>query len=76
MKTPLTTIQGLASAMAEFDDMTDTSVHARRISGAQRMDAMIHEMMRESARRRIPADDFAKRLAAHLPEEKLRDCDL
>ena len=71
LKTPLTTIQGLASAIAEFDDVTGMSVHARRISGAaERMDAMIQEMMSESARRRIPADDFAKRLAAHLPEEK------
>lgn len=71
LKTPLTTIQGLASAMADFDDGTGSSVHAQRISGAaERMDTMIAEMMRESTRRNIPAEHFTKKLEAHLPEEK------
>ena len=71
LKTPLTTIQGLASAMAEFNGNSGMGAHAQRIScAAERMDAMIQEMMSESARRQIPAQEFAKRLASHLPEEK------
>lgn len=71
LKTPLTTIQGLASAMAEFEDHRDRTTHARRISrAAERMDAMVQEMMNESTRGKISAHEFAKRLASHLPEEK------
>lgn len=71
LKTPLTTIQGLASAMVEFNGNTGMGAHAQRIScAAERMDTMIQEMMSESARRRVPTAEFAKKLASHMPEEK------
>ncbi len=72
LKTPLTTVQGLATVIAELNGGEHTGAHARRISeAAERMDAMIGgEMMRKTTRRRVAAHEFAKQLAAHLPEEK------
>lgn len=71
LKTPLTTIQGLASAMAEFSADTGMSAHAQRISSsADRMDTMIQEMMRGSARSNVTVEDFLNKLSAYLPEEK------
>jgi len=71
LKTPLTTIQGLASVLAAVGAGTESAVHAQRISGAaERMNAMIRELMSEEARRRVAAAAFAKRLEANLPEEK------
>lgn len=72
LRTPLTTIQGLASAMADFPDGSPLAArHAAQISlAADRMDTMIRELMSGGFRRRISGQELAARLAAHLPEEK------
>ena len=72
LRTPLTTIQGLASAMSEFAvDPDDARVHSRTISeAADRMDDMIGELLSGSARRTMSSAQFARRVAAHLPSEK------
>lgn len=72
LRTPLTTIQGLASAMSEFTvDPNDARVHSRTISeAADRMDDMIGELLSGSARRTMSSAQFARRVAAHLPSEK------
>lgn len=72
LRTPLTTIQGLASAMSEFPmNPDDARIHAQTISGAaDRMDDMIGELLSGSARRTMGSAQFARRVAAHLPSEK------
>ena len=74
LRTPLTTISGLASALADFPggaDPSDMSVYAGLISdAADRIDVMIKEMLSGGAMQRIEAADFARRLASHLPDEK------
>lgn len=72
LRTPLTTIQGLASAMADFPDGSPSAGrHARQISiAADRMDTMIKELMSGGFMRRLSGQEVAARLAAHLPEEK------
>lgn len=72
LRTPLTTIQGLASAMSGFSvSSVDARVHAQAISeAADRMDDMIGELLSGSARRPMSSAQFARRLAAHLPSEK------
>ncbi len=74
LRTPLTTISGLASAMADFPDgadRSDISMYAGMIcAAADGMDMVIREMLSGGAMRRIAAAEFARRLASHLPEEK------
>lgn len=72
LRTPLTTIQGLASAMADFPSGSPVvGRHARQISlAADRMDMMIRELMSGGFMRRLSGREVADRLAAHLPEEK------
>ena len=74
LRTPLTTISGLASALADFPgdtDPSDISVYAGLISdAADRIDVMIREMLSGGAMQQIEAAEFARRLASHLPEEK------
>jgi two-component system sporulation sensor kinase B len=74
LRTPLTTIQGLSSTLAEYPfeaDPAQTSAYARRISeAADRMDGMIREMLYGSHTQRVPAQVFARKLASQLPDEK------
>jgi len=72
LRTPLTTIQGLASTMADFPSGSPAvGRHARQISlAAERMDMMIRELMSGGFMRRLSGREVADRLAAQLPEEK------
>ena len=73
LRTPLTTVQGLASALAEFPDTDplDVATYAGRISdAAEKMDTMIREMLNGETMQCVPAVELARRLASHLPEEK------
>lgn len=74
LRTPLTTIQGLSSTLADYPAEADaalTSAYAGRISeAADRMDVMIREMLYGSQMQRVPAQIFARKLASQLPDEK------
>ncbi|NLM64465.1 MAG: HAMP domain-containing histidine kinase [Firmicutes bacterium] len=76
LRTPLTTIQGLSSTLAEYSggiDPEHVAAYAGRISeAAERMDTMIREMLFGSHMQRVPAKWFARKLASQLPEEKTR----
>lgn len=74
LRTPLTTIQGLSSTLADYpceSDAEQTCAYASRISdAADRMDIMIREMLYGSQTQRVPVQLFARKLASQLPEEK------
>ncbi|MCR4424875.1 MAG: HAMP domain-containing histidine kinase [Firmicutes bacterium] len=74
LRTPLTTIQGLASMMAQAPEgARGVREHAAKISQASdRMDSMIRQLLSSDARRWMPAREFISVLRAHLPEEKTR----
>lgn len=69
LKTPLTTIQGLADVIAISETSDSIREYARYISDTgNKMNTMISELLKDGCRQVLPAADLVTYTVAHLPQ--------
>jgi len=69
LKTPLTSIQGLAGVIAISDNQELVKKHASYISNmVDKMNTMINELLQDDSRQIIPIRELIEYAVAHVPE--------
>ena len=69
LKTPLTTIQGLADVISMGDENDPVCEYARHISEASnKMSVMISELLKDDVRQILSAAELVEYSAAHMPQ--------
>ena len=69
LKTPLTSIQGLAGVISISKDPDLSKQHADYISGlVDKMSGMVDELLNEDSRQVIRAEELARYAVAHIPQ--------
>ena len=69
LKTPLTSIQGLAGVISMSRDSDLSKQHADYISGlVDKMSGMVDELLNEDSRQVIRAEELARYAVAHIPQ--------
>jgi signal transduction histidine kinase len=69
LKTPLTSIQGLAGVISISQDAALSKQHADYISGlVDKMSVMVDELLNEDSRQIIRAEELARYAVAHIPQ--------
>lgn len=69
LKTPLTSIQGLAGVISISRDSDLSKQHADYISGlVDKMSGMVDELLNEDSRQVIRAEELARYAVAHIPQ--------